>query len=400
MKLALHIGTPKTGTTSCQRWFSQNRDVLRGQGIIYSRSLGEYSHRALAVYAQNPNKANRSFAHFGINTPQDHADFRRQLAEKFGQEIAQHDQARHWVISSEHLFSNITKPEMIQQVRDFLQPYFAEITVFLHLRPQVDLLVSGASQRARMGRAVTPQILTRPAVSDQSAYFNYNSITKKWADVFGIENLKIIPFRKQPDMAQTLITHLGACRDGTTAPLRTNEALGWQTMALVNALGDAAASVKPLHKSLFLDQQPKGERLQIGMEMARKIQARFQQSNAMLCQRHPDIAPQDLEPDWHHYDAPANVYNLNEETGFSKQFAYVIARYQQELRLAKAKTLLAETALLLHKGETGGQAKLVQVQALLRMPDILAELHSDQQDMLARKDNLQKQISALESKQP
>lgn len=400
MKLALHIGTPKTGTTSCQHWFAQNRSVLRDQGIIYSRALGEYSHRALAVCVQNPNKANRSFAHFGIKTPQDHTDFRQQLAEKLSREIAQYNQARHWVISSEHLFSNITKQEMIQQVRDFLSPHFAEITVFLHLRPQVDLLVSGASQRARMGRAVTPQTLTRPAVSEQSDYFNYNNITKKWGSVFGAGNLRIIPFRNQPDMTQTLITHLGASRGGTTAPIYTNEALGWQTMALVNALGDAAAPIKPLHKSLFLDQQPKGERLQIGLKMAREIHARFQQSNAMLCQRHPDISLQDLEPDWRKYDAPANVYDLNGDTSFSKQFSYVIARYQQELRLATAKTLLAETDLLVHKGETGARAKLAQVQAVLRMPDILAELHSEQQDMLVRKDKLQKQISELESKQP
>ena len=36
MKLALHIGTPKTGTTTLQRWFAQNRTALQAQGVPIS----------------------------------------------------------------------------------------------------------------------------------------------------------------------------------------------------------------------------------------------------------------------------------------------------------------------------------------------------------------------------
>ncbi len=400
MKLSLHIGTPKTGTTSCQRWFSQNRATLYQQGVIYSQSLGGISHRALAVSAQDPGKPNRSFAQFGIKNPQDHADFCQNLQKEFSAEIARHKHAHHWLISSEHLYSNINSPKRIIRIKEFLQPYFDEITIYLHLRPQVDLLLSGASQRARMGREVTLKTLTRPAVGEGSAYFNYERTARHWADIFGAGNLRLIPFRRQPDITEILIRDIGIHREKTTAPLRTNEALGWKTMGLVNALGDTASTLKPLYKSLFLDQQPKEAPLRIGLETAHKIQNRFTNSNAQLCQAHPEILPHDLEPDWSRFDAPANLDRLTGEAVYAKQLAYVIKRYQQELRLEQARTKIAQAELLWHKGEAGIDAKLAQVETLLQASVFLPELHNARQKLQTRKVDLQKQILASETDQP
>ena len=61
-RLFLHIGHPKTGTTSIQTWFLANREALRSAGILYpTTGLNDSAHRLLspAFYAQRhlPNEA-------------------------------------------------------------------------------------------------------------------------------------------------------------------------------------------------------------------------------------------------------------------------------------------------------------------------------------------------------
>ena len=39
LKLILHVGTPKTGTTSLQSYFDRNQRKLRNKGILYPHNL-------------------------------------------------------------------------------------------------------------------------------------------------------------------------------------------------------------------------------------------------------------------------------------------------------------------------------------------------------------------------
>jgi len=395
MKLSLHIGTPKTGTTSCQRWFAKNRAELRAQGVIYPQSLGAVNHRSLTVYGQDYGKPDPSFQRRQIKTAGDHSAYREQLRAEFLAEVQEHPTAHHWVISNEHLFSKIKTVAAITRVRDFLAPHFAEITVYLHLRPQVDLLVSGASQQARLGRVVSLKTLTRPAVSDSSAYFNYDQAATRWASVFGLENLRLVPFKKHPSITEYLQNTLGIDRKNTTPVPHINEALGWQTMAMVNGLGTQAAQLGNLTNSLFLNQMPKGERLQIGLSVAQKIQARFTGSNTRLAARHPEITLADLTPDWSRFDTPENASRLNDEATYSEQFAYVITRYRQELRLEQARAALAEAEWMLLSQDEKAQNKFRQLTRALKFQNCLPELVERREELMVQKDGLKDRLQVL-----
>ena len=61
MKLILHIGTAKTGTTTLQHWFASNRESLQVQGIYYPNSLGKVNHRKLSLFAINRVTSDRYF---------------------------------------------------------------------------------------------------------------------------------------------------------------------------------------------------------------------------------------------------------------------------------------------------------------------------------------------------
>ncbi len=57
MELYLHIGTEKTGTTSVQKFFRANREVLAQNGIIYPLAPGKQNHMGLAASAQDIGQA-------------------------------------------------------------------------------------------------------------------------------------------------------------------------------------------------------------------------------------------------------------------------------------------------------------------------------------------------------
>ncbi|MGI9369243.1 MAG: hypothetical protein ACR2O2_10450, partial [Ruegeria sp.] len=46
-ELILHIGHPKTGTTTLQQTFKKNRDFLEKQGILYPMQSSQYNHKLI-----------------------------------------------------------------------------------------------------------------------------------------------------------------------------------------------------------------------------------------------------------------------------------------------------------------------------------------------------------------
>lgn len=397
MKLALHIGTTKTGTTSCQRWFAGNREALAEQGVIYPASLGDVNHRKLMVYGRDSDKPDEAFRRNGIKTKDDHAAFRKTLETEFTAEVAAHPNARTWVISNEHLHSKITTLRMIRRVRDFLAPHFDQITVYLHLRPQVDLLVSGASQRARLGKSVTPAALTRKSVSENSAYFNYNQIVTRWEEVFGADHLRVVPFTRHSNITALLADEISIDRSTLNDIPHDNEAIDWRTMGLVNALGSHAAGLGNLTAALDLRNIPVRDRLQIGRVMAQEIQDRFNASNDRLIRRRADLDTHDLTPNWGDYDGIPNIYRLEDTAEFGSQLVHVLMHYRQGLRLERARALLAEAALdFAEARKVMARDKLAQAREELAIKEPQGKYTEDLAGLLARAEDL----SALFGKGP
>ncbi len=352
MKLALHIGTTKTGTTTLQRWVLRNRDGLRAQGIHYPDSLLKAeSHKKLMFYARDSDKPDASFAAAGIRSPEDHAAFRASLRLDFLREFTDNRNDRAWLVSSEHLHTKLSSLAMVERVRDLFTPCFSDITVYVHLRPQVDLLVSNASQRARMGREVTRAELARSAVGPGSSYFNYNKIVELWEKVFGAGNLRVVPFRRIPDITGQLITELGIDPAPLGPVTHENEALDWRAIALANVLNrQMQVESLPVPPEFYLNSMPGVERLRIGRALAEEIQGRFSKSNAALVARRSDITADDLVPDWTDHDGAANLHLLEAPCVFGDQIGHLVRRFTQELALERYRRHLAEVRLAIQQG--------------------------------------------------
>jgi len=355
MKLILHIGTPRTDTKALQRWFATHRDGLTARGVRYARAPGAENHRDLMLFARDHDPADKSLRQFGITSPETHEAFRRKLADGIAAEVAANGDARVFVMSNEQIFSRITSPQTAGRLRDLLTPLFDEITVYLHLRPQVDLMMSNASQLARDGKQVTQAEFTRPGIGPNNFFYGYDRFVQIWEKVFGAGAIRLVPFRRDPDMTAVLIRDLGltdavadmTLPDGTDGDVT----LDWRAMALANTVNRGLSDAGLPQMNYFLDTMTEIEPVQPGRALAQDVQRRFDAANAALAVRRSDITHEDLTPDWSRYTPEGNLHLIEAPCVFPGQIAQVIHRYAQELALAKWQRAVSEGKLAALQGD-------------------------------------------------
>jgi hypothetical protein len=344
MKLLLHIGTEKTGTTTLQSWFGANRDLLQTQGIYYPKTLGIWNHRNLAIFARDADKPDDGFHQEKILTIEDHQIFSSNLIVDFEREYLKNSNIHSWVISNEHLHSRLTSVTMVSRVKQFLAEKFDDIEVIVHLRPQIDVAMSLASTAARLGMKVgLNDFLDKDS---SNLYYDYELLVKRWETVFGANCLTIVPFLKKPCMTSFLIDKLGIEKDNLPAIYRTNESIDWRTIALVNAISIphfyTKNSLNRYNRNIFINDLPYKERLSVGLDIAKQFQSVFEDSNNKLINRRNDLNSDDLTPEWGKYSIPANIHHLDNRPVFTEQLSYLVMRFNWEIKLEKCNTKLAE----------------------------------------------------------
>lgn len=125
MKAVVHMGLPKTGTTSIQSWLRVNADALRARGVGYDR----INYPGLKWRQAHVEIGICQMAEAGI--PHPHAQTKRfykltDLAAQQGvadrylsefQRVIRKSGAQHWIFSCEDLGSLTKTPELAQADR-------------------------------------------------------------------------------------------------------------------------------------------------------------------------------------------------------------------------------------------------------------------------------------------
>ena len=197
----------------------------------------------------------------------------------------------------------------------------------MHLRPQVDVVVSLASTQARVGGTVRRGFFEQAV--PRNIYYNYDRLVAMWADVFGETAITCIPFTQQPDFLTWLFDHIGLDREGMITPERVNEALDVRVIAMVNVLLNNTPPQRIDYR--VLDRLPVKEKLKLDLIMAQSIQARFVPGNQALIARRPDLATGQLQPDWSRYPDTGNISMLEVEIPFAGALASLVAYYNAEI---------------------------------------------------------------------
>ena len=361
MKLVLHIGTEKTGSTSFQTWAWINRDRLATQGIWANQPFGGPNHQMLHCWALGEHGSDDAMARIGLTDAASYAAFHAGFADLFAAEVAAARAAglTTMLISTEYGHSRLVRPEQVARLKPLFDAHFDHTEIICCLRPQIDLALSLASTAARITFDLPAAFLDR--VSPANPYYDYAGLVARWSAVFGAGNLRLLAYRRHPDILARMIGLLGIDATGLARPARVNSALDIRTMAMIKAVFGPMARrgnppLGPIRQNL--ERIACSEPLSPGSGAARKVQARFDADNAALEAARPDLGPGDLSPDWTRHDRPSNLHLLDRDCAFSDQIAELLIAMQTDHSLTTARLHLSVAALALANGnrqKAGGQ---------------------------------------------
>ncbi len=300
MKLFMHIGTEKTGTTSLQNWLNLNSKALELRGFFYSHVMGRPNNRKLSVACKDPEKWEDGFASYKINNTDDHNIFSAKLSRDFALEVAEAKEAsmKNFIISNEHLQSRLNSQEMVNRVGSFVNPHFEEIEVILYLRPQIEFLLSRFSTNSRGGAVITDKSLQE---DQDEHYYDYLSLYRRWRSVF--RNISVIPYNRNKDTVASFLRTVGLENEGFDLPKRDNTGISIYAMALVNNIKRPAhfdGKPNPSKNINFGDFERK-ESPKVSRQQAIDFQKRFRESNMVLTSLVDSISESDLEPNLSNY---------------------------------------------------------------------------------------------------
>ncbi|WP_066966767.1 hypothetical protein [Microbulbifer sp. Q7] len=198
MKLYLHIGTEKTGTTSIQDFLVANESKLFDLGYGISKVSGIGNNRKLAAFSMRDERSDDFFEASNLTTVDARVQFKKHFREEFESELQNLAENVHSVIiSSEHFHSRCVNEDELQKLKALLVKYFDEINVICYFRPQVELATSLYSTALRVGFTHTAVEFISNELRLDNYYYNYLDIYQNWVGVFGKSNMNVRLYGKQ-----------------------------------------------------------------------------------------------------------------------------------------------------------------------------------------------------------
>ncbi|MEQ8653062.1 MAG: hypothetical protein RIC87_11420 [Kiloniellales bacterium] len=198
-KIYLHVGMPKTGTTSIQYFLSSNRDEIGQNGIAYLRSLGLPNNINIAKYARRPmitsNKKNNSrVAKFVTEIAEKHVVFKNKLVKKIEKEIQSLPKGANKIIISCELLWRLPA-KRICHLKELLARFSESIHIVVYLRNQADYIESSYTTTLRNGENGSIEQVSLRKLG--AKYLDYSKRIKIWSDIFGEENVIIRIFERE-----------------------------------------------------------------------------------------------------------------------------------------------------------------------------------------------------------
>lgn len=194
MKLYLHIGSHKSGSTSIQSFIEDNQALLGKAGYYIDENLTYRDQWQIAAWAGYPGNAD-----YFVNTMKafDDNELKRFVArypDEFRSKLTatQRDKSVHsCLISSEFLYSQCSTESAIENLAFLFKSVFSSVTVIFYFRDQVSMAKSVYSQlvdgpaKAKISYEEFVETIT------EESEFNYAMQLKKWATHFGTEHIRV-----------------------------------------------------------------------------------------------------------------------------------------------------------------------------------------------------------------
>lgn len=239
IRYILHIGPHKTGTTYLQMAFVETRSELRAGGVIYPD------------------------ASFGVVGPggHSHTEFHRSLNARDPTDLVaildrlNAEPCKTLLLSCEDLIgvshANLHRLKSLVPTR--------RIEIVFYCRRWSELLPSGWQETIKQGKTHSLGEFLSTHLGDpmSSGMINFNIVLDKYADVFGIDNIRIISYNRLVELGVDLYSHFvrSVLHMDTTpvvptaVPNRSLDPVDVETVRLLNLI--AAARSEPSGVDMF-----------------------------------------------------------------------------------------------------------------------------------------------------
>lgn len=195
MKLVLHIGTPKTGSTLLQTTCLQNRTWLSRQGVYFPSLLSNGGNH-LAVFAAATPRITVFHRELGVTSTEEQRDYQSRFLDRLDAEI-ERARATHerMLVTSENLAGGLRSPG-IATLHGMLAERFSEIEILVYLRRQDNCLLSLYAEGVRRGfLSLSYEAFLEKALAGLEAgnfrFLDYQRLLKRWAGSFGRRSLDV-----------------------------------------------------------------------------------------------------------------------------------------------------------------------------------------------------------------
>lgn len=242
LKLIIHAGTPKTGTTSLQTYLDKKQRKLRGKGVLYPHSLEK---------AQNPTAPKHQW--FEKNLVTVHL---AHFLENFKNIVSQVKEDTHTIIlSSEGIYNYWWDfPDQSKAVLSELGQLF-DTQVWVWFREPLAFIESYYKQCIR-----NPKIASNPCYGKDlsfaemldiewfSQHLNYQGFVIDCQKIFGETSVSV--FKYEGDVVQALMRKLGLVTPHDNPTPRQNSSLNSNSIALLRTINQY--DIKAKDKELLI----------------------------------------------------------------------------------------------------------------------------------------------------
>ncbi len=350
-RCVLHIGTPKTGSTTLQSFIQANRDRLAERGVWAPRSLGR-NHVRLCVSMMRPDRRDGNAPRvLHIQRAPDIPTLARRVTEAFDAETAaafgDGPRPATLLITSEFFQQFLNEPDEIARLADWLLARAERVEPLLYVRRQADYVVSMASTRMKDSGVDFPMRFP----DGTPRHLRYEDADALYSSAFGAEGMRVRVYER------------GALKDGDLIP-DFLDALGLAPWPGMVRPAPENLSIRPeLQKFLahinrlappFVKGAPNPERIELGAlharfqgrgvtptpEEARAFTERFAAGNEELRARyHPD-RPRLFSDDYSAFENGPSAHVTDDD--LMKVCHEALRIKEAEIRRLRARLALAE----------------------------------------------------------
>ncbi|PKI00979.1 sulfotransferase family protein [Glaciecola sp. 33A] len=228
LKLIIHVGTPKTGTTSLQTYLNKKQRKLRGKGILYPHNLDKLQNTA----APKHQWFEKNLVTINLDS----------LLENFRNIISQVKSDTHTIIlSSEGIYNYWWDfPSQSKDILGELSKRF-DIEVWVWFREPLGFIESYYKQCIR-----NPQVVGNPCYGKDLSFaemlninwffqhLDYQGFVTECQTVFGKNNISV--FKYEGDVVQEVIRKLGLATPHDNPTPRQNNSVNSASIKLLRTI--------------------------------------------------------------------------------------------------------------------------------------------------------------------